>query len=493
MTPGYGLGFRSLDAEVETSLPVEGSLPAWLSGSLVRNGPALFEVGGRPVAHWFDGLAMLRRFAFDGGRVDYRNRFLRSGAYRTARDGHLVPGFADVGSGDSALARFATLLVTAVTDSVDVPLPRVSRCPARRPADNANVIVERIGGEYVALTEAPYRVAVDPETLATLGTVRPNLPRGHLTCAHLHHDRETGEVVGYDTRFGHPSRYLVHATAASGERRLLASLAVRDPSYMHSFALTPNYVVLTEFPLVVDPLDLLRPDRRDAFIDAYRWEPERGTRVTVLDRRTGGVVARPVADPLFGFHHVNAFERGDELVCDLVTFPDPSPVEGMYLDVLRGEAYEAPGGALTRLRIELRARGTPPISMETRYDGGITLPRLSPRVRGREHRYVYGQGTHERVTDFAHEVVKVDATTGETRRFSRDGWYFGEPVFVPAPRPAAEDEGVALTVALDVDAGHSWLVVLDGEAFEERARAALPHAVPFDFHGQFFPELGSGR
>jgi beta,beta-carotene 9',10'-dioxygenase len=33
-------------------------------------------------------------------------------------------------------------------------------------------------------------------------------------------------------------------------------------------------------------------------------------------------------------------------------------------------------------------------------------------------------------------------------------------------------------------------VVLDGESMTERARAPLPHAVPFDFHGRFFPELG---
>ncbi|WP_197431328.1 carotenoid oxygenase family protein, partial [Halorubrum sp. CBA1125] len=28
-----------------------------------------------------------------------------------------------------------------------------------------------------------------------------------------------------------------------------------------------------------------------------------------------------------------------------------------------------------------------------------------------------------------------------------------------------------------------------GETFAERARATLPHATPFDFHGRYFPEL----
>ena len=72
-----------------------GEVPAWLTGALVRVTPALFEVGERRVAHWFDGLAMLNRFGFAGGEVSYRNRFLDSAAYRDARAGEIThSGFA---------------------------------------------------------------------------------------------------------------------------------------------------------------------------------------------------------------------------------------------------------------------------------------------------------------------------------------------------------------------------------------------------------------
>jgi carotenoid cleavage dioxygenase-like enzyme len=30
------------------------------------------------------------------------------------------------------------------------------------------------------------------------------------------------------------------------------------------------------------------------------------------------------------------------------------------------------------------------------------------------------------------------------------------------------------------------LLVLDAASFTERARATVPHAIPFGFHGQFF-------
>ena len=81
----YGLGFSTLDTETRIDdLPIRGTVPPWLQGTLLRTGPAKFEVGSQRYSHWFDGLAMLRRFAFAGGRVAYANCFLRSRSYREA-------------------------------------------------------------------------------------------------------------------------------------------------------------------------------------------------------------------------------------------------------------------------------------------------------------------------------------------------------------------------------------------------------------------------
>ena len=53
-------GFDSLERETRVErLPLEGRLPDWLQGSLVRTGPAKWEVGHRTMRHWFDGFAML--------------------------------------------------------------------------------------------------------------------------------------------------------------------------------------------------------------------------------------------------------------------------------------------------------------------------------------------------------------------------------------------------------------------------------------------------
>lgn len=95
--PGYERGFQSLTVEREAvELPVDGELPAWLDGVLFRNGPAQFEIDGDPVQHWFDGLAMVHRIAFEpeDDSVTYTNRFLRSDAYAAARAGEFSGGFA---------------------------------------------------------------------------------------------------------------------------------------------------------------------------------------------------------------------------------------------------------------------------------------------------------------------------------------------------------------------------------------------------------------
>nr|WP_080514523.1 carotenoid oxygenase family protein [Coxiella burnetii] len=69
MNRKYSLGFSTLNNEVVISeLPIEGALPEWLSGTLIRNGPAKFEAGNKKLRHWFDGFAMCISLRFRMGR-----------------------------------------------------------------------------------------------------------------------------------------------------------------------------------------------------------------------------------------------------------------------------------------------------------------------------------------------------------------------------------------------------------------------------------------
>lgn len=463
--PGYRTGFATLDVETEIdSLPIEGEIPGWLSGMLLRNGPAKFEAGERTVNHWFDGMAMLHRFSFADGEVSYANRFLRSQAYREAVAGRIAYSEFATDPCRSVFKRLATMFRPALTD-------------------NCNVNLARLGDEYVAMTETPIPVSFDPRTLETLGvsTASP----GHHATAHPHHDPEHGEMLAYVTKFGPRSEYRLFAQR-DGEQRIIARHKVAEPSYMHSFAISERYLALVAFPFVLNPMDLALGRR--TFVESFAWKPERGTEILVFERETGALRGSYMAEPCFCFHHINAFERGDdELVIDMAAYEDAAIVEGLYLDRLRRQTPEAATGKVLRYTVDLGA-GT--VAEERIGTAQIELPRIDYRERNaRPYRYVYGIGIHgdPAEAEFPDQLTKVDVESSAESAWWEPGSFPGEPVFVPSPEPGrAEDQGVLLSVVLDGRDSSSYLLVLDAATMAELGRARVPHHIPFGFHGQYF-------
>ena len=460
----YRLGFRSQRAEIAVDdLPVEGSVPTWLSGTLVRNGPANYEVGDRRVNHWFDGQAMLHRFGFADGHVSYANRFLQTRARRAAEE-----------TGEIRYSEFAT-------DPCRSLFQRVAALFDPKLSDNASVNVVRLGERFMAMTETPLPVDFDPQTLQTLGVSEWEDKIGFgATTAHPHLDPATGELVNYLTSFGRKTAYNVYALApGSRSRRLIASIPVKEPGYMHSFAITERYVVLMEHPLVVNPLKLALSGR--PFVENYRWEPERGTRFLVVDRAAGELKAIHHGPACFVFHHINAWEEGDDIVIDACR------VRG------RGDRLRA----LPR-RAALRPRVDP---------ARVPDPLPPGRWRGdeRAHRHGVDRAAADRLQALQHQALPLRLRhrrqrrladlrpAREDRRPDRRGAHLARGGDASRRagvrgRPGAdgEDEGVALSVVLDARSGDSFLLVLDAETFEERARARVPQYVPYGFHGAYF-------
>jgi carotenoid cleavage dioxygenase-like enzyme len=465
--PNHAAGFQTLDHEVSVDrLPVQGELPAWLSGSLIRTGPARFEANGRSFNHWFDGQAMLHRFSFGDGAVAYANRELETRADAAVRDGRI------------AFREFAT-------DPCRSIFRRMVTMFSPGTTDNANVNLARVGERFVAMTETPLPVEFDPHTLRALGVAESERADGEITTAHPHHDPGRGELVNYAIKVGPRSTYRVSGRSLSGGgRRTIARLATRRPAYIHSFGLTERFVVLAEFPFVVDPLRLAFGNR--PFIENYRWEPERGTRIWVIDRGDGEIQGPFETDAVFAFHHVNAFERDNEIVVDLCAYEDPEIVRAFYLDRLRVSHQRFPMPWLERWRIDTAGKS---VRRERLADEALELPRIDyRRHNGRPYRFAYG-GSAIADTTFLDRLVKVDVEGGSAAVWHEEGTYPGEPVFVPRPDGGAEDDGVALSVVLDAERGRSFLLVLDADTFAERARAEVPHHIPFSFHGQYFGSL----
>jgi carotenoid cleavage dioxygenase-like enzyme len=462
----YRRGFDSLDREIhESRLPTEGTLPDWLRGTLIRNGPAQFEVGDQDYNHWFDGHAMLHAFRAGDGRVEYRNRFVKSKSREEALE-----------EGEIVRSEFAT-------DPCMSIFGRVMSIFNPKPTDNAAINVARLNDAYVALTETPIPVQFDPETLETVGAVEfTDDVDVDTATAHPHVEPETGRTLFHAASFGRQCAYKVlGVTPGETTRKIVVQLDVDRPSYMHSFGMTERYVILSEWPLVVDPLDLLL--RGEPFIENFEWQPERGTRFRILRKSDGEEVATCTAEAAFGFHHVNAFERDGEVVCDIVTYPDATIIDDLYLDRLRSDEPTPGTGHLRRYRLPLDGGSA---SSTRQSDERLELPRIHDGyATAQPYRYVYGVGTRQ-PGNFTDQLVKIDVETGTAQTWHEENTYPGEPVFVPHPDGTDEDDGVVLSVVLDPDEEQSVLLVLDADSFEERARATVPHAIPFGFHGQFF-------
>ncbi len=469
--PDYAVaGLGESPETVIPDLPVDGHLPDWLQGTLLRNGPGTFRVGTERYRHWFDGLAMLHRFSIDRGRVSYASRFLQGRARSEAeRTGRIAYSEFATDPCRSLFARMASVFHPEVTDS-------------------AKVNIARIADRYLALAETPVQVEFDPETLETVGvTGWDDSTFGRMTTVHPHLDEDRGEGFNLVTRYGAVSRYVLRRFSTrdpSLATSTLASHRATQPAYLHSFGMSARYLVIAEFPFVVNPMSLLlwlRP-----YIENFRWKPSRGTRFHVIDRATGQPVGTYEADPVFSFHHVNSFEDGDDLVVDLVGYDDASIIDSFYLNRIEDPSNELPIGTLRRFRLPVTGARRP-VTSECLSSTCIELPSFdSPRMGTRSgYRFVFGVGLHDR-RGFYDQLVKIDVSDGSARTWHEPGHYPGEGVFVGRPGRTTEDDGVVLSVVLEAARGTSYLLVLDAATFTEVARAGLPHPVLFGYHGQFY-------
>jgi carotenoid cleavage dioxygenase-like enzyme len=464
----YGVGFRSLAREIPepVALTVSGALPSWLKGTLLRTGPSKFEVGARTYNHWFDGLAMLHQFAFADGSVTYANRFLKSNAFCAATK-----------TGRISYGEFAT-------DPCRTLFGRVMAIFDPKLTDNCCVNISDYARQAVAFTETSIPIRIAPKTLETLGVFgyRRAL-RGQISTAHPHYDAVRRCHYNYVADLGMSSIYRLVSIGDNGKQRLVAKIPVKQPAYMHSFGMSADHLVLTEFPLRVNPIDLRLSGK--PFIQNYRWEPEQGLVFHIVEKDTGKLVRIATADAAFAFHHVNSFAHGDGIDVDVITYPDATIVDQLYLAPLRASTPITATGRLMRYRIPFA--GDVSITYRTLADTPLELPRINyERCAGKPYRFVWGTGIAVE-GDFLDCIVKIDTESGRAATWHLTGLYPGEPVFVPSPQAAAEDDGVVLSVVLDTAKDRSFLLVLDAASLNELGRAEAPHAIPFHFHGNYFP------
>lgn len=436
-------------------LAVEGSLPSWLTGMLLRNGPGRWEFDEAELHHWFDGMSMLHSFDFRDGSVHYANRFIRSKAYRSLEE-----------TGKLSYREFAS-------DPCRSRFKRFQSLFSPNITDNPNVSVWKFGEKFIAMSEIPMAMEFDAQTLETAGVAFKN-PDTFAT-AHPHLDATRGELVNLSCKLGARSKQRFFRTPPGGKAKSIASFNRRHPTYQHSFGMSSRWLIFTEFPFAVNPLDIVLSGR--PFVENFKFRADQDTKITIVDRETGEVGGQWLADAGFTFHHVNAYEDGEDVVVDLCRFDDARIVEQLYLEPLRSSgAFEA--GYLHRYRL---TPGAERANEQRVSEAPIELPRINYAANnGRPYQFVYGVGG----SSFG-DLVKIDAHSGDAISWSEPNCAVGEPVFAASPESRAEDDGVLLSVVFDGSAGRSFLLVLDAADLREVARAEVANPIPAGFHGSY--------
>ncbi|MEF7614508.1 carotenoid oxygenase family protein [Aquincola sp. MAHUQ-54] len=437
--PGYPRNFAPATQELDIgALPVDGAVPRGLRGTLLRNGPN--PRTPQAAAHWFAGDGMLHAFRFDGGRVSYRNRWIRTPRW-----------CAPAGAASSAEGGSVA---------------------------NTNVLVH--AGQLLALEEAHLPLRLDG--LAADGPVGPPDFAASLAgpfTAHPKIDPATGDMIffGYGVPDAWSPGMSYGSLDAAGRVTRFERFCAPYASMVHDFAVTAQHVLFPVLPLAASAA------RAAAGGPTFAWEPHRGGYVGIL-RRDRGVesLAWRAVPPCFVFHVMNAWDDGRRIEVDvmqsdvpaLFTWPDGSAIDG------DSDAY------LARWTIDLDA-AAPCHSQEFLCDIPGEFPRIDDRFAGSAHRHAWFVGDGAQGQPFAC-LVHIDHHEGRLDvHHLPAGDCASEGVFVPRAGHAGEGEGWLLSVVYRGRADRSDLLVFDAQALGAGPVACvrMPCRIPNGLHGNW--------
>jgi carotenoid cleavage dioxygenase len=442
-------------------LPVTGEMPAGLAGTLYRNGPNP-QFAPRGPHHWFAGDGMIHAFRIAGGRVSYRNRWVRTPKWV------LEHAEGEGLSGAFGNPAFSDPRIVALDSTV------------------ANTHVVPFAGRLLALEEQHAPFAIDPDSLAPVGYETFGDALCGPVTAHPKVDPVTGEMVffGYSARGRFSPWASIQMADASGRIVRAEQLELPFASMVHDFAVTRHWIVLPIFPLTGSM------QRARGGLPPYAWEPDKGTRIALIPRNAPVSATRWFdAPPCYVFHPMNHFEdAAGRIVVDVMKYdvaplfprPDGSP-----------STPSAPPARLFRWTIDPNADSLG--IAETQLDDRAgEFPRFDERHCMAPYRhgwYVAGDvGAPREAAGRADGLVHYDFATGRAQAWMPPaGDRCGEPVFVPRAPDAAEGDGWLLCTLYRGAENRSDLAVFAATDIGHGpvALAHLSSRVPAGFHGSW--------
>jgi all-trans-8'-apo-beta-carotenal 15,15'-oxygenase len=450
---------------------IRGVIPPELIGTLFRNGPGLLDIGGRPIRHPFDGDGLVSAFTFHPqGRVHFRCRFVRTQGYleEQAAGRMLYRGV------------FGTQPAGGwLRNAFDLRLKNI-----------ANTNVWYWGGKLLALWEAAQPYGLDPNTLETLGLedLQGQLKPKQAFSAHPrrdpHCELDGGQpcLVNFSLKSGPTSEITLLEFNPQGTLVRSHSQAIAGFSFIHDFAITPQYAIFLQNQVRFNPLPYLLGWRGAG--ECVQFQPQKPAQLILIPRRPPyGEALIFSVEAGFVFHHANAFEEGSKIYLDSICY-NSLPQINPDLDYKQVNFEQLDPGQLWRFSLDLES-GT--IERQCLLGRSCEFPSLHPQHMGRPYRYVYLGATHAPVGNAPLQaVVKLDLATGteQIHSFAPRG-FAGEPIFVPRPGASQEDEGWLLVLKYDAANHRSALVILNAGDLTQEPLAVLNlrHHLPYPLHG----------
>ena len=229
----------------------------------------------------FDVMAYIVKWRIDGNAVSFSNKFIQSNYFQIAQK--QTPTYRTFGGVTPPMTTAQKL--KTLTHMV---------------ADNLNVNVMKFGSRLVAISDETGEMEIDEMNLDTIGLLKFNdtftTPLTMITCAHPSKLPDDKYIYNYQVHvmgnIKHPSemdRWEFYRIDTSGgdllTREILLEMPIKNghTPYMHSFAHTPNYIVVFQFPLF---WEIMKITMSTKILPAMKWTPENGTAVRVIDKKT---------------------------------------------------------------------------------------------------------------------------------------------------------------------------------------------------------------
>jgi all-trans-8'-apo-beta-carotenal 15,15'-oxygenase len=452
-----------------TPLPVlEGAIPSGLQGSLFRNGPGRLTRGAESVGHWFDGDGGILAVHFGAAQAQATYRYVQTAGY-----------LADEQSGRFEGSGYGMHASGSYFKRWRAPLKNA-----------ANTSVLALPDKLLALWEGGQPHALDLETLETvglddLGGLQGNLPYS----AHPKRDPKTGDIYNFGVTLGRQTQLQLYRSDRSGAIQQQNAIPLDAAFMIHDFVLAGAYLVFCISPVRLNVLPVLL--HLQSFSDGLVWNPERGTQILIVDRETLSLVKRIDAEPWYQWHFGNGFvNTTGEIVLNLVRYED-FQTNQFLKEVATGRTHTKAVGRLWELRLNPRSGQIVESGFVS--DRSCEFPVVDPNLVGQPSRFTY-LSMRGPDADIGRElfgaIARYDAQAQElTVADCGDAHYSMEPIYAPDAYDA--EQGWIVTVVFDSDRTSSEVWIYDGNHFGESpvCRLALPHVIPFGFHGTWKPKV----